>query len=328
VPAGEAPPEPAPLPDDFFHGAWFLRATFAPGREVVAISGRFCCNSLPGGLVLWDLKNDSKRVICHKDLALIYAFAYRPDGKLFATGHRQGAVRLWDAAACKKVADLGGHSARVHAAAFSPDGTLLATAGGDHRVVLWDVTKRTERQSLALGPDAVAKGIALSPDGETLALALSDGTVWLAEVATGKRVGTIGAREEDGGGAVAFSPDGKILACGKSLPNSGAAQDVLLWDTRTRKEMATLGMWGCNGALSCVAFSRDGQSLACGWGNGGVALWDLPQRKARTFISSNSVHSLSFSPDGRILAGGVGHQVKLWDAATGAEVGVKKEEEY
>jgi WD40 repeat protein len=57
-------------------------------------------------------------------------------------------------------------------------------------------------------------------------------------------------------------------------------------------------------------------------------LWDLQEGKARIIIDSSSVHSLSFSPDGRILAGGVGHQVKLWDAATGKETGAKKGEDY
>jgi WD40 repeat protein len=315
--------QPAPLPEDFFKGASGLRATFAPAGKVLAVSGEFHCNTSPAGLLLWDLEAERQEFVLDKDLILVYAFAFSPDGKRFATGHREGAVRLWDAATCKKLADLGEHGARVLSAAFSPDGSLLATTGGDHKVILWDVKKRKGRIILSLPPDAIAEAMAFSPDGKALALAATDGTIRLTDVRTGKQVGSIGDGEEDCSCAVAFSPDGETLACGKTP--SGDAQEVMLWDIRARKEKVVLK--GREGVVTYVAFSPDGRLLASAWSHGGIKVWDLPAGKERFTINSRSVSSLFFFPDGRILAGTVEyHQVKLWDTATGKEVRAKGEE--
>jgi WD40 repeat protein len=318
LPASGAPP--APLPEDFFGGASFLRATFAPAGKVLAVSGEFYCSTSPAGLLLWDLEAERQEFVLDKDLVLVYAFAFSPDGKRFATGHREGAVRLWETASRMKLADLGGHDGRVLSAAFSPDGSLLATAGVDHKVILWDVLKRKGRATLSIH-SGVVNAVAFSPDGKTLATAADDDTTCLTEVRTGKRVATIGNGEPYGFQAVAFSPDGKTLA----YDNNTEEPQVMLCDPRTRKEQAVVK--GHKGPVLCVAFSPDGRLFASGCQNGVVKVWDLRAGKERFTINGRSLMSLSFSPDGRILAGTMGFdQVKLWDADTGKEVRAKGEE--
>jgi WD40 repeat protein len=72
-----------------------------------------------------------------------------------------------------------------------------------------------------------------------------------------------------------------------------------------------------------VAISSDNKSLASASGDKTVRLWDLATNKERAALQGHteSVLSIAFSPDGKILAsaGGYDKSVKLWDLATGKE---------
>jgi tRNA A-37 threonylcarbamoyl transferase component Bud32 len=50
----------------------------------------------------------------------VWAVAFSPDGRAFATGSQDGSARLWDAATGRPVAELRGHGDRVWAVAFRP----------------------------------------------------------------------------------------------------------------------------------------------------------------------------------------------------------------
>ena len=77
------------------------------------------------------------------------------------------------------------------------------------------------------------------------------------------------------------------------------------------------------GIVSAIAYSPDGCQLAVGGVNGSLALYNsnVGSGERREFLSANvggsdGIQSLSFSPDGKILASG-GAGVTLWDVATG-----------
>jgi WD40 repeat protein/predicted Ser/Thr protein kinase len=81
-------------------------------------------------------------------------------------------------------------------------------------------------------------------------------------------------------------------------------------------------------AVLCVAFSPNGQRIAASGGNPfnqapgdwRVRVWDVLTGEQVLVLAGHNgdVDSLSFSPDGSLLASG-GYQVKIWDAQTGAE---------
>ncbi len=66
----------------------------------------------------------------------ISVFAFSEDGRLVATGDREGRVRVWSMTG-ELLGTMEGHRATVTALAFSADGTLLASGSADTTVLLW-----------------------------------------------------------------------------------------------------------------------------------------------------------------------------------------------
>ena len=83
-------------------------------------------------------------------------------------------------------------------------------------------------------------------------------------------------------------------------------------------DTAKLGEY--NGMVDALAFSPDGQTLACGSNNGTVSLWNVASctRVAALDGHEGLIRSMAFTPDGHILATGSDDStVRLWDVAPG-----------
>jgi hypothetical protein len=96
----------------------------------------------------------------------------------------------------------------------------------------------------------------------------------------------------------------------------------ILWDVARGGERARLEGQGGVGVLS-VAWSPDGRTLALGYSNGSVRLWDASSDSKRASVPlavlRNEVPSVAWSPDGRTLAWGSSFgSIHLWDLASGA----------
>jgi WD40 repeat protein len=113
------------------------------------------------------------------------------------------------------------------------------------------------------GGDPPPKLLAFSPDGKRFAWFQDGPHVHIADMTTGETIHTL--PREFGNRPLTFSPDGKMLALDGSRPS--------LLEIATGKMRHEF--MGNDSGAQCVAFSHDGASLAAGFADCTVILWDV-----------------------------------------------------
>ena len=257
--------------------------------------------SLDGTFLLWDAASGKIAATPYGADGGIRSVALSPDRATLATMF-DFRTELWDVASREHTATLNGGAG---ATAFSPDGTILATVRSGDSVWLWDVA--TGATVGILRDNTQMESVAFSPDGETLATG-SRGLVKLWDVDQGRAISTL-AGHTGLVGSVAFSPDGATLA-------AGSWTAVALWDVASRTRVGTLDH---SNEVRSVSFSPDGAALvSVSWED--VLLWDLATERAAHIQGHRlGIDALALSPDGATLATRAADVVRLWDVSTGAE---------
>jgi WD40 repeat protein len=167
-----------------------------------------------------------------------------------------------------------------------------------------------------------AVSVAFSPDGKMLAAGSGFSGIIIWDAKTGEEVRRIDGAEV--GDYIVFAPDGKTLASTRNWQHGQAGGIVQLWEVASGRLSGQLK--GDENLIRCLAYSPDGRLLAAHsqWGTerlGAVRLWDLATGKERLKIPTNSAgHTISFSPDGRLLAFDVKYAVHLCQCETGKEI--------
>ena len=271
---------------------------------------------------------------------------FSPNGDMLATKSGDSTIRLWDPHTGQFLRTI--HTNSEGGIAFSPDGKVLASGGGAEKVVnLWNPNTGKLLRSFKAHHNNVSN-VAFSPNGNFLASASTDGTIRLWKPNTDHLLRILHPKKIDG---IAFSHDSRILANGGREDSN-----IKLWNTETGALIHTLkpdihdvydiafsskehflasagwhgiDLWdGHTGELVrsfpreigrimlCVAFSPDGNILACGKDSGGIDMWNT---NTGTLIGNlagdgQTVYDVAFSPDGRLLASvGSDNKVRLWE---------------
>ena len=110
--------------------------------------------------------------VSHESLSQgVESLALAPDGKVLASAHQDGTIRLWEAALGNEARVLAGHRGTVLATAFSPDGKMLASVGHDSTIIIWNVfgrarpaSKDVEKQWSDLGTSDSARAFRAMDD--------------------------------------------------------------------------------------------------------------------------------------------------------------------
>src|SRR5215207_9994139 len=248
---------------------------------------------------------------------------FSADGRTLVSGDSNGGLIAWDVERRVLRERLEGHAAAVGTVVTTPDGRMAITAGSeDGKVSFWDLddSRRIVRgvplASRFVADRSTARGVAVSHDDRTLAVTHEDGTVELLDSSTLEQRAVLEAFDEPAL-ATDFSPDGRLLAV------AGDKGELGLWNARTLAPVRRLE--GLRGWIQAVAFSPDGRLVAAGDVSGAnrrLLIWDVGSGRQTAFESDVPPSQLTFSPDGRLLAGaGSDRGVEVRDVASGRLVG-------
>lgn len=258
----------------------------------------------------------------YRQLPLINALAYSPDGSLIAvSGYRE--VLLHKADGSGIAGRLAGQADRIQSILFTSDGKTLIAAGGaparSGEVQVWDVASRKLLRAVEVSNDTVF-GASLSPDGAKVAVGCADNSLRVIDVATGKEERKI-PHHENWVMATVFGVNGKRLV---SVSRDRAAK---LTDSTNGQFIENVNL--LRGELSAVARHPIRDFVVVG-GEERVPYYYMMDRPRVMKIADDTtlirklemqngvILALAFSPDGkRIAVAGAADEVRLYDPETG-----------
>jgi WD40 repeat protein len=230
--------------------------------------------------------------------------------------------------------NLKGHDQQVSSVTFNPmNAGMLATASFDGTVKIWDLAAGKVIRTFSIPTYAFLPKVAFSPNGKLLVCHSGPGELRLWDLTRNSET-PVFQDVSRSVSCVAFSPCGNLLAFGffsresNNSPGKTAhlEGEIRLLNVNTLKVVSTLKD-GLGSVYQSVTFSPCGKLVAGNWistakGQAGrIVIWEPETRRVhRTFHEpTNSVLSLTFSPDGKTLAtaSGTANSALLWDVDKG-----------
>jgi WD40 repeat protein/serine/threonine protein kinase len=277
---------------------------------------------------LWDAATGKELQVLRGHKVGVVCVAFSPDGESLVSASGSGNLKTWDLQAGRTIQSLTGETGGVLHVAYSPDGRYLAKAGKDGSVRIWHLTTGVERMAFR-GHTMPVECVHFSPDGQrVVSISPGDGVAKVWDLTRHPEHATF-ARTDKDLEAIGFADEGQRLL---SVTVSGKLQR---WDAATGMLLAE-HLLPTHRTLRSPAvpltFARDGRSVAApAEPDARVVLRWRTEDGAEA--ASYRGHTLPvccarFSPDGHLLATAASgpditdapHEIKIWDAATGAVV--------
>lgn len=263
--------------------------------EVAPDGERLASMSRDGTLRLWNMKTGTLIWSNHQANAALGELDFDTTGEhVICTGDEMGHhSMIWNTTTGEPIAYFQKYTSTATAAADA-DGFLVATVGGG--LAQLRISKIKEVRG-SMGVDL--RGAVLA-ESESPIIASTAGQNW----------------------GVAASPNGNLVAV---APHNGV---IKVWDLQKRQLVHSLE--GHKNLAWCVAFDRDGKTLASGSATpaadaGHVILWDLETGKLKHDLVGHRslVRSVAFHPNGKwLVSSSTDGSVILWDVHQGKSLGL------
>ena len=277
----------------------------------------------------------------------VYDAAFSGDGKTAITVSTDRKVGLWQAATGKPLGPMLAHQSEVQFVAAAAQGDHFATAQTDGFVRIWQLAARDSSSVLHIPIDTsdsplgnhdrlvtlTTDGRSMTPSGWNMGRSLR--SVRFYDVASG----TPDQRQVELPGMVnhvAVSPDGQRFVTLRSLPaNNDKRIETALFTT----EPGVIEFWSRTTSAPLfpaietptepvgAAWSSDDQTVAVICGGGEIFVIEARSGKIRHQCDQEAKMApkflvrdwIRFAPDGQTFATwGMGENVRVWDARTGA----------
>ena len=177
---------------------------------------------------------------------------------------------------------------------------------------MWDVESRNETHIISIDAGQFPVSLMLSADAKTVIAGFAKGPVKLWQLDKQAEATAFHGHSSWVRG-LALQPDGQTLI--------SAAEDIRFWDVQARREKAP---WLSSTAVTyrSLALSSDGRRFAAGASDGRITIWDVASHQPVATLEGHEaeVTALAFTPDGDHLVSVSKDQLRVWTAASWAEI--------
>jgi WD40 repeat protein len=292
----------------------YQRITLRPQINCVDISanGRLLLSgSSDGNVIVTEIRTGNLIHVYRQHNKSVNAAAFSKGANLAVTGDAQGIIRVWQISAGRTIHKfhIKFRTSQITVLDFSPDGRMILA--GDSEGIIRLIDLGAERRIQILGhhssPVSAAK---FSTDGRMAVSGSRDGSVKLWRINPRGEMSSLKGRNKNVI-AVGFNRSGdRILSCAADgtvrIWNAGS---MLIRTTRITHLAEIYTAVFSTDERFIITGGRD-RTLKRSWLKTGCAINTFEGRSSR-------IHSVVFSPDGRLLLSAMRGQVNCWDMTTG-----------
>ncbi len=243
-----------------------------------------------------------------------------PDGKLLASGSSDNTIRLWNLEDGKEIRKLTGHSDVIWSVSFSPNQSgLLASGSSDKTIRLWNLENGKEIRKLEGHSDAVRSIRFISnsnqrfpyqkefrrhdPALEVLVSGGDDRSIRLWNVEDGETIGIFENKKKFCPVRILqFSPDAKIMALSDFRSTEFFSEYRIILWDVKKGREIKPSLKGSPTPVYSVSFSPDGKLLASGDTDGKIILWNVQRPYIIREFEEESEFGKEFSTFGEIYS--------------------------